>query len=197
MDVNSLRVFVIVALITVASSAAFATPITYQESVSGDLPSGGGSTLLFDFGTNTVSGNLSWFAVADLDFFKFAVPTGGTLTSIDLSFVTTASASGGVINWDLTDQTPMPTFLGTQGIGLIGSGFSLPFFAGLLPRTSDTYGIASSFSVSGTPSLQNGFSTDYTWRINVASVPDVASTFGLLGFVCAGLGAATRLRQRA
>ena len=81
----------------VSVSVANAVPLNYQEGIDGDLFSG--SSLSFDFGTNTVQGSSSLdfeppaLITFDPDSFQFSLPSGGTLSSVTYSFDVGSSAN--------------------------------------------------------------------------------------------------------
>lgn len=182
------RIAILAAILTVTSSAVFANPIHYQEAVSGDSATFPGPLLALDFGTNTIEGTAGWAASTDFDYFRFIVPTGGTLTSLTYSFATTGTTTVATTGWRLSDYNPPEVVLGHQNVNVTGTG-SVAFLPGLLPLPADTYVLV-------LESLgRNGgtFSTNYTWTLNVdgASVPDSTSTLALLavGLVALALGA--------
>ncbi len=184
-----LRVSVLIAILTAASSGAYASPIHYSEFVSGDT-SGLGPLLSLDFGDNTFEGNASYFVDADTDIFRFSVPTGGVLTSLNYAFDTTATGAFAETGWLLFDATPF-TVVGHQAINVIGSG-STAFLPGVLPLQPDTYTLH--INMIGKTNAST-FSTNYTWTLGVASVPDSASTLALMGLAFTGLGFAARWRK--
>src|SRR5687767_9319090 len=75
-----------------AVASAGAEPFTYNEALSGDLSESPQQTFQFDFGVNTVSGELFLFtprftpATYDHDSLLFAIPSGGQLRSVEYSF---------------------------------------------------------------------------------------------------------------
>lgn len=80
----------IACLATIATAtAAYSTPVAYQESTSGDLNGWGAMTIFtLDAGTNTVSGRIgtSSGGAFDFDSFSFIIPHGLALTSLQLVF---------------------------------------------------------------------------------------------------------------
>ena len=83
------KIFTAAFLILLAGTAASAIPLTYIESVSGDLA---GQTLAFDVGINSVFGRqgltnpITPVTVFDLDFFLFSLPAGTQLTHLHILF---------------------------------------------------------------------------------------------------------------
>ena len=98
---RSRRIAAVFCLLALRASAASATPISYFESVSGDL--NGAPTLALDSGLNTISGS---FAVGSSqapelpddigDEFTFSIPVGRTLTGVTFEFQV---SSGLVTEW--------------------------------------------------------------------------------------------------
>ena len=191
---NRLRVSVMVVGLIAAGSVARGTPLSYEESVSGDLalPS---PTFLLDIGANTISGTTEWklSGEMDLDTFLFVVPSGTVLASINFAFGTTGTAIEAGLFYLLFDTTPVESAFGDPLLDVTGTG-SVAFLPGIFPLPADTYKLSSG-GASKNPAL-SAFSTDYTWTLNVASVPDSTSTLGLLGVAWAGLASIGRLLRR-
>ena len=150
-----------------SASPAQATPISYDEAISGDLD--GQHIGDFDIGANTVTGSAPFDVRAVFDPFLFTVPTGLQLDSI---VVSSFSGRGQVI------------FMGPQGsfLGLIGPWmtFTLPERVGvdLLPEL-----LLSDAAHPGMPPLPAGIyqvelasafePTTYTYTFNVSAAPEI------------------------
>src|SRR5450759_5666832 len=78
-------------LMVFGSSAAYATPISYSEAVSGDLPGflPAPTVFAFDLGVNTISGTFDSSGPSNIDSFAFSVPLGTLLTAVEYSTATT------------------------------------------------------------------------------------------------------------
>src|SRR5262245_18690797 len=77
---------------------AHGAPISYDETVDGDLPVTGPVTLhVLDVGVNTVQGSVSRGRPRDFDLFVFSVAPGLTLAA---ATVTNLSGDIQVVDWD-------------------------------------------------------------------------------------------------
>ena len=186
---RSLRVSALVAILTAASSVAYAAPIHYLESISGDS-SGIGPLVVLDFGDNTISGTAGWAANPDFDIFRVSVPAGGVLTFLDYAFFTTGTATAAMMQWYLND--PALAFLGSQDINVIGFSPSVSFLPGVFPLQTGTYILELSGFSKDIGSAT--FSTDYTWTLNVA--PTAVPEPGTLGMLSIGLAYGARWFRR-
>lgn len=101
---------VILALLCVLAGPAVAAPITYLESLNGDLPDAAPLTLFtVDLGLNTISGSTA-FSVpigADIDNFAFTVPVGMEVQSMKVLIPEQTVDYGSVI-WDLRSGSILP-----------------------------------------------------------------------------------------
>jgi len=184
-------------LLTGAVAPATAAPISYVESVSGDLATALPAPTVFtlDAGVNTVSGTLAFTQADGLerDSFAVSVPVGMQLTSIAFAFTTTLVGHNDfaekVFTFDfgnLFPQFPIPAF----GIIDVMGASPVDVFAIALPVGPGVYGIFDNGGQIGGP----GFTADYTWSLTV--VPTAVPEPALLVSLGAGLCGAFLRRYR-
>ena len=182
------------------SEAAFATPFTYSESVSGDLGQFLPSATVFALapGDNTVNGHffqtLNGSAV-DIDSFAFSVPLGDTLTSIafEWTITTIGNVTGANALFSLKGANSGAPTLGNNSFSLRPSG-STVLFSTVLPQGPGTYAIANnSLSISGSGNTTR-WDADYTWHVTVA--PAAVPEPGSLLLVATGLFVGRQLARR-
>jgi len=178
-------------LTTLATAVALvapvqATPITYSEEVSGDLPIALSTTLFLGVGLNTVSGTIGYGTTGDydLDSFSFVVPTGGKLDRIDVTMSMVSGDSMGS-NWLVYGRSSSDDSFYRHNLMVQapGSAFITEAFSGV------NYIQASSMSGNG------GWFGAYVFSMNVvdeAAVPEPGST-ALFGV---GVLAAFLIRRR-
>jgi hypothetical protein len=189
----------VLCLISAFAVGAGATPIHYDEGVSGDLPNQGPYTLLpLDIGLNTVSGSQYLPGVpvsGDFDNVAFTVPSGTFVTNITYATTLTSGGPGQVI-YELTNGNgPIGPPLGYQPIAV---GTSSPMFSTAMPLGAGTYSL---FNGGMSGPLVVGWTDTYIWTLDVepqAAVPDTVSTASLLLLGTGLLGLAhSKLRSRA
>jgi len=206
---KGLHIFAVGVFGALSLSAAHAAPFDYSESVAGDLTGSPSSAFLFDLGQNTVSGT-THLAVnfgephfdSDFDSFAFSLATGSKLVAVSLVSTTTAvnvskaeselRLCSGIDSCNLA-----PTLLGEETVSFLAASPLVVDFGGSIPLGAGTYsmftgglGIA---PVSA--ALPESWSTDYTWKFTVASVPE-PSTLALLCFGIAALAVVLRCRHQ-
>ncbi len=179
-------------------------PVTYDEAISGDLPSQlpAGSVLAFDIGLNTVSGNSFYLPFSplpnvDFDAFAFSIPVSAHLTQISYSFTPTFNpgTTNASISFDLDTGNAPPSFpplvhitvdlLGPSPVAIIDS--DLPLGPGVFGLS--TFGL----TTGGVGASQPGWFADFTWQFTVVDdhpVPEPASVLSL------GFGLATLASRR-
>jgi hypothetical protein len=208
-----------VALIAAAGFAvitvpAVATPLNYNEAVSGDLPGGAPFPVLpLDVGVNIVTGTSDFDAPSpgsissDFDDFEFTVPTGTQLVAFD--FASNVTSVSGSPTWmrieSFIDTGDGSTALACEENYVVNEPAFSPAclvppsspdgtFATAMPLDAGTYLLfmgqfaASNFSVTD-------FS--YNWTLTVADINDTTVpepfTLSLFG---AGLAGAAAMRRR-
>jgi len=188
------------AAILFGASVASAAPLTYQESVSGDLPMlHGGVTLGFDIGTNTVSGTSrvtslplpipppdQFFANGiDFDAFDFSIPSGAQLTSVKYAFTMTDSSATALTNGPAEADFRLDS--GSEQAALIPDSTSpITFFPVELPVGSGVHALVNShLRIVGSLAPFDFVAWQYTWTFEVAPAPVTGvpepGTLGLLG----------------
>ena len=192
--------FAFMMLMTALVTPAAATPISYSESVSGDLVAALPAPTVFtlDVGVNTVSGTTHLLPDVDGDSFAFSVPAGMVVTNISFAFVRTRGGTAGHIGFALDNGNAIfvPPVLAQQLVDLFGASPVVMFASGL-PLSAGTYGI----TTSAVDETGGGWTADYTWSLTVAptatSAPEPASVV-LLGSGLLGAGARRwRTRRKA
>ena len=182
------------------SPFAAATPIHYDESVSGDLVNGLPYDLTTNIGTlgigaNTVTGNLTGPLFADAsDEFNFYVSENTRLLNVIFEFSNVVSYSSlTVFIRKIIDPTLPTVEFDYPAIIEIGTDSSpVRVFRPVLPLGTGLYQISTpgSFSFSDSDFLN----LDYRWRFVVVPVPE-PGTLALLGIGLLGMGASRRRKK--
>lgn len=194
---------IVAALALPAAQAATA----WDEAVAGDLSNLGASptALSFGLGSNVVRGTTGRSAgVVDRDYFRFTLPAGWQLDTLDVlagtSFVSpsdvgfiavqagtqvtvspTGGSASGLLGWVHYSENDV----GTDILGLLGIGPGASGFAGSLP--AGTY----SFWIQNTATGVSPYNFDF----RVSAVPELPTTALLLAGV-AGLAVRRRMARQ-
>ena len=181
---------------------AQASPIAYQESISGDL--NGSQNFALDIGINTIGGAVCLGDPGqqpfcfDLDSFSASIPADARVTDISLTYVLTAPMPSSV-TWLLQGPYFAGPFLMLYADALTANqpGSHEVSFSNL-PST-----LTGTLTIQSLPFLIFGTTLDYTWRLTVASqapeVPVPEPTVMLLygtGLAAIALRRAYRRKQR-
>ena len=193
----------LIALLAAISPQASASPIAYDEGISGDLSASLPGTLLaFDVGVNTIKGsilNQPSTLQADFDSFAFSLGVTTHLAGVTYAFDTTPNAGTTVAtaSYVLDDGNSFQVlpYLSTATINLLGAS-PVAVFGGALPLGAGVYGVsADNYTVNG--SIPVGWAASYIWSFTVepdaAPVPEPTSIL-LVG--TGGLGLVRTLWRR-
>ena len=200
-----------VLLLGLLSTTAPATPLHYDELVSGDLSDEPTSAFLFDVGANTISGNTYLFVLEpgcdhfcyDFDSFAFVLPERVQLVEVSLSFTLDAdNVSRAEAFYLLCPGLPGGSVscfanpLGDQTVSFLDdSPVAVDFGAAIPLASAGTYTVSNhSLGIAPIdPSHPEGWSADYTWTFRVEAIPNPAS---LPLMITALLVVATRWRRQ-
>lgn len=162
---------------------AYAIPISYDESVNGDL--NGSQNLALGVGLNTVMGTITFsnniFIATDFDIFDFSVAVGSSLTTItiDIALLPVGSGVFSSSGWRLNEWEY------SEGVAIPSTGLSL--FTAALPLSSGNFNIAN-YSLAGSLPADTGWRTAaYTMSLDVTAVPEPSilalMSVGLIGLI--------------
>jgi len=182
---NRARLAAVLALF--CANSVSATPVLYDESVDGDLPSGFDlPQLTLQTGLNIVRGETSVFATApgvDADSFSFVVPSRMTLVSGRVD-VTDSFGDMTQVRWSFQDGPFTDVSLLEQLI--VSSPGSTTF-------TTTPLGAGTYFVIGGGFISPGGdHSSLYEFRLDVRAVPEPTSS----SLFCLGVAAALSVRTR-
>ena len=210
MRTGIIRAFIAAMLILPAFASA--TPVSYNEAVSGDLVYGGRSDVPvlfnFDAGVNTISGRMTGSSVvqSDVDGFQFSLGSSLRLDSVTLnfSFTGTPNGTGGPQQacsvYQLYSTGPRTLLNYSKALSnytnpcdqpatpVVTSGGQL--WTTSLPLTGGVYEVSNAM---GTFAFGGGY-IDYTYTFNVSAVP-LPGAFGLFSLGIAPLAAVLRRRR--
>lgn len=181
-DAKVLRIFfrsLLVALVLAMPWVSAAAPITYDESLDGDLDY---AAFVFDVGLNSISAtNASTDGFVDLDVFHFYVPRGTLVTGVtfsggtnDTGILSSLYASVGLVD-------PRAHASSTIFVDLIPNPTQLPVFGSVLPLNpsgSKPYGVV--FPFGGARGLELFYRLDLLVEASPNPIPE-PSLFLLLG----------------
>lgn len=190
------------------SARALALPLSYSESVSGDIAFPAAAFVL-DAGANSIAGT-THFSVnspggprfdTDFDSFAFTVPSSLQLSGITLAFATRGlNVSGANLELRLCRAITACSLdpnelLGSATVDLFGGspfaidfGWSLPLLAGTYSLIVSGIGIG----IADVSSAQASWFADYAWTLAVQGVAE-PNALWLLGL---GLGGLAVVRRR-
>ncbi len=181
----------------IAAEPTVATPLSYDEAISGDLPGGAPFPVLpLDVGVNTVTGTSDFDAAssaslsADFDDFEFTVPASTQLVSVGFaSNVTSVSGSPAWMRIEtFIDTGDGSTALACQENWVINQPSFSPAclvppsspngtFETVMPLDAGTYLLFMGQFDASSPSVTD---FNYTWTLTVASVPEPSSVAALV-----------------
>ena len=206
-----MRRMVLAVLIGLAlSESAYADTIHWNESVNGDLlrfrcihkVCNDAPMFTFDLGQNIVLGSTRFAGPnlfnSDFDHFTFQIPRHTvvdritySVTSLELFDAPTYYELG----WALKQLPRVSTVAGSGNV-LVGATTRDVFLEGSTLASNFWYVITTdTFAVSGLPGSQPGFSTGYTWTVQVSQAPSVPEPT-LLSLVGTAGGAWVLRRRR-
>jgi hypothetical protein len=189
------------------SAHALALPLSYSESVSGDITSPAAAFVL-DAGANMIAGT-THFSVnspggprfdTDFDSFAFTVPSGLQLSGITLAFATSAlNVSGASLELRLcraitTCSLDPIELLGSAAADLLRGAPLAIDFGSSLPLLAGTYSLIVSgigIGIADVSIPQAGWFADYAWTLAVQDVREPNAVW-LLGLGLAGLAVIRR-----
>lgn len=182
----------------VAPVAATAAPISYNESIDGDLAVGGTLPVLaLGVGANTVSGSTgSAGSLPDFDSFAFAVASGTELFGIRLELVD-AVGSFTSASWNLRPGNVVNTADPNPPLALVEALSPGSYAYGGAPLQAGTYHfVARDFRWSGGPPAFGDYTFTLTVRDSAVQAVPEPGALALAGLALAAAGAAARRGRR-
>ena len=176
-DMNKIKLILGASILLLVSAQANATPVNYDELISGDLPDGLPINQLtnvgtFDIGINTVSGSTTGAFSGDIsDQFLFNIAEGHQLDSATIYFYVTGLSSMAFQLAKINDINVPTQFYNEHTVVSLTEDpttSSALAFSAVMPETAGTFRVNSPGSFG---SISDNVYLNYTWAFEVSQVP--------------------------